>query len=301
MTTNVNNQSSGVVIPAIAAGTGAALGATVLAPNKYKSLGDLVDAANKDDKFVSTVLKAPEKASDEVAAAYNDVSKTMQEVLSGAKSEIDSLFGDAKEVKWQKVLDVADDMSLESFKDSVNKVNTFFSDFSVEKLANGIEVGDDTLKALSVNKLSIDDMGLSLVKNSDGKSVLVMKNLKELMATAAKEGADDVEKQAVDIAKAKLKELGSGIDMIKTGVENRLKLFKLIDSGGNVTRANYEKFLTKDLKCLLNSTFFEEIAKQFDTIKKNLGKSRYLGAIVGGASALIAGLGVNAMVNNKKA
>jgi len=292
----VNNQSTGIMIPAIATAAGATAGATVMAPAKYKSFEQLVNAAKDEVNFT----EATKDLKDEAKKSAD----TVGEALTAAQEKIaklnEGLFkegpADVKAVLNALGAPTVEDLGAIKAKGEVADVIK-----NAKSVGEGIEITAEQAKNFEGKLPS----GFTLATTSEGDKAVTkivsaeVKAAEEALAAAEKavtEAAGNVteaQKTAVETAKKDLAAKMKSVDDAITARNANVGYQAIVDGAtdGKVSQDVAKKALV---------TVDDNLKAAFDSIKKSLGKNRIMGGILWGAGALAAGLGIKALVDNKK-
>lgn len=297
-----NNQSTGIMIPTIAAAAGGTVGGTVLAPAKYKSFEQLVDAAKDEVNFsekTKDLKDDAKKAADTVESALNKV----QEKLG--KLNKDGLFTEGK-AEVGKVLS-------ELGAPAVEELNTIKSKGELADVikagekdwANGMTIAADKLPQLTGEAKGVDveqakkllPNGFELIEETVGEGDTAAKQYKVKLTTALQEVAQDAAEEAKTAAKeANDKIINAAREAVNTNVTAKQANAQFIAIADGATEGK----VSKDAVEGVLKTAGEELQTAFNTIKKTLGKNRWLGAGIGVVGGLVAGLGIKAFIEGKK-
>ena len=293
----VNNQSTGIMIPAIATAAGATAGATVMAPAKYKSFEQLVNAAKDEVNFTEATKDLKEEA--------KKSAETVGEALTAAQEKIaklnqEGLFKEGTAA----VEDVLKALGAPTAKDlGTIKAKGEVADVikNAKSVGEGIEITAEQAKNFEGKLPS----GFTLATTGEGDNVVTkivnadVKKAEEALAAAEKAVTDaagnvtEAQKTAVETAKKDLAAKMKSVDDAITARNANVGYQAIVDGAtdGKVSQDVAKKALV---------TVDDNLKAAFDSIKKSLGKNRIMGGILWGAGALAAGLGIKALVDNKK-
>ncbi len=294
-----NNQSTGIMVPTIAAAAGGAVGGTVLAPAKYRSFEQLVNAAQDEVKFsekTNGLEGDAKKAADTVGKALNET----QEKL-GKLNKAD-LFKDGNP-NVDDVLKALDENAPNADELKTIKAKADAADIikKAGKVGEGIQITAEQAKAIDgklpngfvIQTTGEGDKAVSKIVSTTVKEAEDRLEAAEKALAGAGDNATDTLKNDVKAAKDALaQEMAVVDDAINVRAKNA-QFIAIADGAteGKVTKETVEGAL---------KTAGEELQTAFNTIKKTLGKNKWLGAAIGVAGGLVAGLGIKAVIDGKK-
>lgn len=293
----VNNQSTGIMIPAIATAAGATAGATVMAPAKYKSFEQLVNAAIDEVKFTEATKDLKEEA--------KKSAETVKKALTDAQAQIaklnkEGLFTEGK-AEVSKVLTELGAPTAEEL--GAIKAKGELADLisaGEKDWGKGMAIAADKLPQLAGDAKGVDiekakgllPEGFELIEETVGEGEQAKKQYKIINKTIEEVAADateDVKTKAANVLNAAKEKVAENVNL-----RNKNLGYQAIVDGatdGKVSQDVAKKALV---------TVDDNLKAAFDSIKKSLGKNRIMGGILWGAGALAAGLGIKALVDNKK-
>ncbi len=295
----VNNQSTGIMIPAIATAAGATAGATVMAPAKYKSFEQLVNAASNDDKFDFTA--ATKDLKDEAQTSAEKVGKA----LNVAKEKIAKLN---KEGLFKEGTAEVDAVLEELGAPTAKELGTIKAKGELADLISagekdwgkGMTIAADKLPQLTGDAKGVDiekargllPEGFELIEETAGEGEQATKQYKiknNTIIEVAADATEEVKTNATNALNAAKEKVAANVNLRNQNVG-----FQAIVDGatdGKVSQDVAKKALV---------TVDDSLKTAFNSIKKSLGTNRIMGGILWGAGALAAGLGIKALVDGKK-